>query len=356
MIKSITIENFTVIGEKTTLKFAKGLNVVIGENGVGKSHLLKLVYALVAVSHEASREKPNKEMFQKMVARKLMALFRPDALGRLVHRAQGTKKCYIAIRFHRRAYDFDFEFSTRSKTDVAITKMPERFLDASSIFIPTREMLSIYPGFTALYRNREIEFDESYFDLAQALDAKPLRGPRLTRLKPLLERFETLMGGRIHVENGRFYLEMPGRGKMEIQLVAEGIRKIAMLAYLIINGTVYDKSMLFWDEPETNLNPRLIKEVAEALMNLAKNEIQVFIATHSLFLLRELEILSMQKDFRDIKQRYFALGWDEERGVATLEQGDDSDSIEPIVSLDESLMQSDRYLNMSIEDQENADH
>ena len=144
MIKSITVENFTVIGEKSTLKFAKGINVVIGENGVGKSHMLKLAYALVAVSHEASREKPNKEMFQKMVARKLMALFRPDALGRLVHRAQGTKKCHIAIRFHSKSHDFDFEFSTRSKTDGALMKNETKVPASSRWTSAFKAIVSLY--------------------------------------------------------------------------------------------------------------------------------------------------------------------------------------------------------------------
>lgn len=344
MIKTLTVENFTVIGKKEKLEFSKGLNIVLGENGVGKSHLLKLAYTLASVSKAAAKEEPNKEMFQKMIAKKLLNVFRPDSLGRLVNRTQGSKKCTIEIQFHTRAYNFSFSFSTRSKTDVTINKMPERFLTESSIFIPTREMLSIYPGFAAIYREREVGFDETYYDLVQALDATPLRGPRLTKLKPLLEKFENIMGGNIHVENGRFYLQMPGRGKMEIQLVAEGIRKIAMLAYLIINGAIYDKSILFWDEPETNLNPKLIRYAAEALMVLAKNGIQIYIASHSLFLLRELEILSFKKEYKGINQRYFAFGVDTEDNV-TITQGSSSDEIDPIVSLDENLMQSDRYLD-----------
>ena len=343
MIKSITVENFTVFAKKETLLFAEGLNVVIGENGVGKSHLLKLAYALCAVSKVASKEQPNKEIFQKMVAKKLVNVFRPDTLGRLVNRTQGNKKCTVKINFKKSDFNFAFTFSTRSKTDVSVTKMPKKFLDESAIFIPTREMLSIFPGFTAMYREREVSFDETYNDLAEALEAAPLRGPRLAKLKPLLEQLEEIMGGSVHIENGHFYLHMPGRGKMEIQLVAEGIRKIAMLAYLIVNGMIYNKSMLYWDEPETNLNPKLIRYVAEALMVLAQNGIQVFIATHSLFLLREIEILSNKKTYARVKQRYFSLGIDEE-GRVSVTQGDSSDEIDPIVSLDENLMQSDRYL------------
>ena len=43
-IKSITLENFTVF-KNTELDFCNGVNILIGENGTGKTHLLKLLYA-----------------------------------------------------------------------------------------------------------------------------------------------------------------------------------------------------------------------------------------------------------------------------------------------------------------------
>ena len=98
----------------------------------------------------------------------------------------------------------------------------------------------------------------------------------------------------------------------------------------------------FWDEPETNLNPRLIKLVAEIIFRLCKNGIQVFIATHSLFLLRELEILSQKDEFNTTKTKFFAL--DRSGNGITLQQGESVDAIDPIATLDESLMQSERYL------------
>ena len=104
------------------------------------------------------------------------------------------------------------------------------------------------------------------------------------------------MGGKVELDaNGRFYLKTSGQGRIEMPLVAEGIRKLAMLARLIATGSLLGSGYLFWDEPEANLNPRLIKSVATAILCLARNGIQVFVATHSLFLLRELEILSKDR-------------------------------------------------------------
>ena len=41
------------------------------------------------------------------------------------------------------------------------------------------------------------------------------------------------------------------------------------MMHLIANGSLMKNSVLFWDEPETGLNPRLIKVVADFLFRLA---------------------------------------------------------------------------------------
>ena len=262
MIEKVSVKHFTVINEEIIM-FAEGLNVVIGENGVGKSHILKLVYALVSVLHQSkiASLSPNKQSLQKMIAQKLLNVFKPDSLGRLVRRGTGRQRCEIKILFTNSQNNLSFDFSSASKTDVNITKMPTSFLEDAPIFFPTREVLSIFPGFADLYRNRHIEFDETYYDLCLALEATPLRGRRFGDIKPLLTPLETIIGGTIRVDNGRFYLAIYGKGNMEISLVAEGIRKIAMLAYLITNGALKNKGTLFWDEPETNLNNGQIVQV-----------------------------------------------------------------------------------------------
>jgi len=340
VIKRIKIKNFTLISEET-IEFSDGLNIVIGENSVGKSHILKLAYALVRVSYEAatSNIKPNKKLLERMIGEKLINVFKPDTLGRLVQRAVGRKKCEIEIIFKNNQCNFSFSFSTASKTDVTITKMSDLCTMDAPLFFPTREVISIFPGFTSLYRDRHIEFDETYYDLCLALEATILKGPRLNNVRLLIDPLEEIIGGQVKIENGRFYLAIPGKGNMEVSLVAEGLRKIAMLAYLITNGSLKDKGMIFWDEPETNLNPKIIKLIAKTLIKLTESGIQVFIATHSLFLLRELEILNND----NVNQQYIGLNRVDD--IVQLSQGKSIDDIDSIVSLDESLAQTDRFLN-----------
>ena len=115
-----------------------------------------------------------------------------------------------------------------------------------------------------------------------------------------------------------------------------------MLARLIATGSLLDQGVLFWDEPESNLNSRLVRGVAEAILQICSHGVQVFVATHSLFLLRELETVSKEDRLYAIGQRCFALSPDAD-GVG-VQQGDSLDDVGPLVALDEELLQSDRFL------------
>ena len=55
------------------------------------------------------------------------------------------------------------------------------------------------------------------------------------------------------LQDDRFYLKPGTQAKLEFNLVAEGLRKIALLWQLIKNGTLEKGSVLFWDEPEAIL-------------------------------------------------------------------------------------------------------
>ena len=156
----------------------------------------------------------------------------------------------------------------------------------------------------------------------------------------LLLPLEKAMQGKVKLNrNGHFYLKTDSHGEMEMSLVAEGLRKIAMLAQLISTGALFEKGFLYWDEPEANINPLLLRVVAQVIVDLSRTGIQIFIATHSLFLLRELEILSHQNSF---EAQYFALSSDLEDGVKIL-QGSSVHDIDPLTTLDEELRQSDRF-------------
>jgi ABC-type hemin transport system ATPase subunit len=347
MLKSLHIENLTVF-PKAGLLFGKNLNVIIGENGTGKSHILKATYAPIAVSAERAKESPSeaptKSFLATALADKLRSVFKPDELGRLARRRQGTATCRLKFAFNSSKLDLEFSFTTSSKKEVVVAKVPDGWIEKRPVFLPTRELLTIAPGFVSLYETTHLPFEETWRDTCLLLGAPLARGPREARVKELLAPLEGAMGGSVDLDKaGRFYLNLSS-GSMEMHLVAEGLRKLAMLARLIATGSLLDKGYLFWDEPESNLNPKVLRTVAKTILQIAASGIQVFIATHSLFLLRELHILQ-QRDFQTLDSRCFGLHIGDDGAVA-VQQGKTMDDVGDISALDEELQQSDRYLDI----------
>ena len=345
MLRSLELRNFTAFPE-AKLRFAKGLNVIVGENGTGKTHLLKLPYAVMAMSAEEGKKRrspPTKTFLQTRIAEKIFNVFRPeDRIGRLARRHRGRSRCDVKLRFSEVGTSVRFNFASQNTSEVVVGRSPSRWRDRAPVFLPTRELLTIYPGFVSLYETHHVEFEETWRDTCLLLGAPALKGPRGTRVARLLEPLEEQLGGRVILEgNDRFYLRPFNAANMEMPLVAEGWRKLAMLARLIATGSLLDKGGLFWDEPEANLNPKLIREVARAILGICRAGVQVFVATHSLFLLREFEIL-LEREFHNVKQRYFALRRSDE-GVEVSQSSDVAD-VSPLLLLDEELRQSDRFV------------
>jgi predicted ATPase len=349
MLKTLNIKNFTVF-PKADFSFGKNLNIIIGENGSGKSHILKVAYCAIAVSAKGAKDSlsdvPTKSFLAIAIADKLRNVFKPDELGRLATRRQGHANCVIKYTFNPSNLDLEFSFKTPSKKEVVIAKAPTGWAEKRPVFLPTRELLTISPGFVSLYETTHLSFEETWRDTCILLDAPLAKGPREHSIRELLVPIETAMGGNVILDkSGRFYLNVAS-GNMEMHLVAEGLRKLATIARLIATGSLLDKGYLFWDEPEANLNPKVIKTMAKTILQIANSGIQVFIATHSLFLLRELHILQ-QQEFVKLDARCFGLhiGVD---GAVDVQQGKTMNDVGSISALDEDLQQSERYIDTEL--------
>src|SRR5258708_19075567 len=257
-LKSLHLENFTVFPD-ARFAFGKNLNVIIGENGTGKSHVLKAAYSAIAVSAARSKdEPPGRSQMQADLADKVQAVFRPDALGRLVRRGQ-VGQCRLLYEIEQADLNLEFIFSTLAKNEVEIEAVPLARVEKLPIFLPTDELLSIYPGFVSLYETTHLPFEGTWRDTCLLLGVPPAKGLRASHIRKLLTPLEKAMGGSIVLEStGRFYLRLPS-GNMEMHMVAEGLRKLATIAQLIANGALLDEAYLFWDEPEAKLNPNIVR-------------------------------------------------------------------------------------------------
>lgn len=297
-IKNCHIKNFTVF-EDQEIEFCDGINVIIGANGTGKSHLLKILYALI---QSMPRGKNLLEL--------LNGLFKPEDVE-------------ISLLFRNREYDVAFKIDTDQKSAEKILKIDRDAvimegsvepstvlnvkLNVKGIFIPPNDVLAIYPGFTASYEKRELAFDQTYYDICKALSAAPLK-KKNEILSNVMPDLESILDGTVMQKGDRFYVKsQSSKRTLEAHLLAEGHRKIATLLHLINNGSIDQDTILFWDEPEANMNPRLIKHIANVLRKLVDAGVQVFLATHDYLLTGELSIAAEYQTQPQVAVRFVGL-------------------------------------------------
>ncbi len=298
-ITRLKLERFTAF-ESLEVEFSPRVNIFLGTNGTGKTHLMKVVYAACDVTKS-----------DRGFVEKLVRVFLPaeGAPGRLVKRYGQSTRCTIEVSRDGRKLSASFSNHTRVPASATVTGMrgwKEERIEA--VYIPVKEMLANAPGFRSLYAQREIHFEEIYADIVDRALLPVRRGPVDARRRRLLEILQGAIEGRVHQENEQFFLRNR-QGNLEFTLLAEGLRKLGLLWLLIQNGTLLEGSVLFWDEPEANLNPSLFKTLIEILLELARGGVQIFVATHDYLILKEFDLQKHEKEVL-----FHALYRDEETG------------------------------------------
>ncbi len=282
----VRLERFTAF-KKLDLALSPGINVLVGENGTGKTHLMKVCYAACDISKTRAS-----------FADKLIDVFLPSGrvLGRLVKRQQGSTRGVVEVYRDDRRLRASFSNHAKVSGSARITGASP-WVDAQieSVYIPVKEMLANGPGFSSLNAQREIHFEAIYADILQRAYLPLVRGPMDKQRKRLFNILQKAIKGQITLKNEEFYLRTR-QGNIEFTLLAEGIRKLGLLWVLLRNGVLQNGSVLFWDEPETNLNPRLFGVVTEVLLELQRAGVQVFLATHDYVILKEIDLQQTSDD------------------------------------------------------------
>jgi energy-coupling factor transporter ATP-binding protein EcfA2 len=285
-ISKIVFQRFTAFKE-LVINCSGGINIFVGPNGTGKTHILKAAYSACDISKSG-------EPF----AKKLVNVFMPfgKRLNRLVYQHKETLNA--ALEITRGNHTLRLSFSGRAKNyEASSVKGLEQWLanPVESVYLPVKEMLVNAPGFRSLYNARELHFEEVYADLVDRAYLPPRRDEADSKRKKLMKTIEKVIEGRVITKDEEFFLSSE-QGTLEFSLLAEGMRKLALLWILIRNGTLLDGSIMFWDEPETNLNPAVMKTAVEILLELQRMGVQVFIATHDYVLLKEFDLQAKKKD------------------------------------------------------------
>ena len=103
--------------------------------------------------------------------------------------------------------------------------------------------------------------------------------------------------------------------------------------------------MLFWDEPETNLNPKLYEVVIEVLLELQRLGVQVFLATHDYVILKELDLQAKPED----KVAFHSLYRSEETGEISCQTSRSYSGVHPNAIADTFSKIYDRDVRRALE-------
>ena len=282
-VTKIKLENFTAFKD-LEVEFSPGINALIGANGTGKTHLMKVCYAGCDAAKTGASFRD-----------KLLGVLLPSGgyLHRLIKQQEVTASAEVKIG--NEVLDIQFSIEVALGIDrVNDGRLRER-LPVESVYIPVKETLANAPGFLSLYTAREVHFEEVYQDILLKAYLPALRKPVDETHEQMLDSLENVIGGKVIVKGEEFFLSNE-QGDLEFTLLAEGWRKLGLLWLLIRNGTLQNGSVLFWDEPEANLNPKMFRVVIEVLLELQRAGVQVFFATHDYVILKELDLQMTEED------------------------------------------------------------
>ena len=290
-IQNISIKNFTVFKD-VNIDFCEGVNVFIGENGTGKTHLLKILY--LASFYNSSNPK---------YLHTLSSLF-----GRFFN----VKDCElfntVAGEAEQIPLSMSFAFKVNEKTNEVIenkfrhTNPSLIVVDTEVIktptFIPAKEVLSM-ANLTRVSDDYKSTLDIDVTLTEIIRKAKNLVPDRPSELAvKLADKIAHEIKGTVEFDEKTqaFWINKYDGSRISFGSEAEGYKKLGLLWQLIMNKNITEDTVLLWDEPEANLNPKLIPVIVDMLMELSKHGVQIFIATHDYFFARYLEVRKSSED------------------------------------------------------------
>jgi predicted ATPase len=306
MIQKITIKNFLNY-ENFSIETVPNITVLIGENDTGKTGLLKMLYATTKSLEVFSRKSHIKEAsFKKELAEKMFNVFQPrkTGIGDIV--MKGSKeKLSVDLRIKQDKYHQDIRFTfgesaSQNINDCSehIDKAPDDF---NALFIPAKEVLT---AFKAIKFTRDphflLGFDDTYLDLIKALEIPTQKGNVKEELLKVNRDLEDLFEGVVNqTDKDELFIFKKGNTEFSMSLTAEGIKKIGIITTLIRNRQLGKNTILFFDEPETALHPKAVRQLTEMIVNMSKAGVQILLSTHSYFVIKQLNICA-KRDNLDI--------------------------------------------------------
>ncbi|SEH66207.1 ABC transporter related protein [Bathymodiolus azoricus thioautotrophic gill symbiont] len=203
----------------------------------------------------------------------------------------------------------------------------------------------------ALNKSKEVEekndltgVPKYFYDLDKALNTKSTNPP-LEIISKLVTELKAEIGGEFIFENGRLSFVDDSNRSIDKNLISFGMTNLGMIQTLLKNNVISKGSFVFFDEPETNLHPTWQVLLTKTLIKLAESGVNVVMATHSLDMIKALEVHTKEKDGDFIAINHFT----KEGGLFEF---DSSNITENLIESREKL--SSPYTDLYTEDAKNG--
>ena len=287
------LANYGKVGSVTLDNFSN-INLVIGENGTGKTFFLKALYSAVRAMEEYKRGDANRSINEILID-KLRWTFQVERPGDIVTKGtDGPAIFQMTIGNQLLGYQFGPD-CTKKLTTLGI---PTSTKEGNSIFIPAKEVLSL---FSIILKSREMDqvfgFDDTYYDLVKALRIAPSRGKNYSVFAKSRKMVDGIVGGKVDYDDSssKWYYKQ-GNQKYSIGSTSEGVKKIAIMDRLLANGCLDNHSIIFIDEIESALHPDAICAFLDVVDLIASEMgIQFFISSHSYFVIKKLYLIALKR-------------------------------------------------------------
>jgi len=355
MIKKLTIKNFMAHSE-LKIDNVPPINVIIGKNDTGKTGLLKILYATIKSLEIFSIKKQSEDAsYKKELAEKILNTFMSrKGLGDLVQKGSKEKlDVNVTIENYKNNYKQQLYYGFGDSAESTIVNctdhvdpIPSDTINA--LFIPAKEVLTAFNDILNIrdkYYGKG--FDDTYLDLIKSLRLYSTRGRVESELSSINKILEDLLEGKIE-QTGKHdqpFIFKKGNQKFAMQQTAEGIKKIGILTTLITNREIGKGTVLFMDEPETTLHPDAVRKMVEMLVAMSRYGIQIFIASHSYFVIKQLAICARAEQI-NIKC------WNLEKGTQKTVSNSFHDLIDGVLPsnsiIDEALRMYDQEIDIEL--------
>lgn len=292
MIKSLNLHNFGPISHLECNSLGK-INLIIGPNQSGKTFLLKALYASLKTTEMYKRAQENRTD-SEILSEKLYWTFQSESLGNIVKKGQNQLSFYMDTMFGE---EFSFAFGSSTEKKVSVSKNTFEPTSSNTVFIPAKEIISIRDIVTELREDARFGFEEPYSDLAKSLK-RTSKGRNYVAFSEARQKIEDILGGKLEYDETKkdWYFRDSNRRLFEISTTSEGVKKISILDVLLGNRYIDNRSTIIIDEIEANLHPSMITRFLETILMLSQAGLQIFISSHSYFVIKRLYIMAHNND------------------------------------------------------------